>query len=68
MTLTNRAKEARDRYGELRHHSSYHDLLRDEEVQAVVITAPHRYHAEMAAEALSSSRHVLVEKPLATDY
>lgn len=48
-------------WSELRH------ALGDERVGAVVIAAPAAQHAELALEALESGRHVLVEKPLATD-
>ncbi|MCX7620279.1 MAG: Gfo/Idh/MocA family oxidoreductase [Acidimicrobiales bacterium] len=43
------------------------DVLNDEHVEAVVIAAPAALHAAMATECLRSGRHVLVEKPLATN-
>lgn len=43
----------------------FDELLAAEEVEAVVIATPATLHAEMALAALSSGRHVLVEKPLA---
>ena len=41
------------------------DLIRDPEVDAVVIATPVPTHFELAAEALRSGKHVFVEKPLA---
>jgi predicted dehydrogenase len=36
------------------------------EVDLVVLTVPHAFHAELALGALAAGRHVLVEKPMAT--
>lgn len=41
------------------------DLIRDPEIDAVVIATPVPTHFELAAEALRSGKHVFVEKPLA---
>lgn len=40
------------------------ELLMRVDVDAVVVATPHVAHAELAGEALSARRHVLVEKPL----
>src|SRR5262249_19161008 len=40
-------------------------MLRDADIEAVVIGTPHPLHAEPAAEALEAALHVLVEKPMA---
>jgi predicted dehydrogenase len=37
----------------------------DASVEAVIVTAPDRFHHALASEALGTGRHVLVEKPLA---
>jgi predicted dehydrogenase len=42
------------------------DLLDDPRIEAVVIATPAVRHAEFAMAALTSGRHVFVEKPLAT--
>lgn len=44
---------------------NYEDILKDEEIKAVVIATPAPTHAELAIKALSSGKHVFVEKPLA---
>lgn len=36
-------------------------------VDAVIVACPAKYHAQMALEALRCARHVLVEKPIASD-
>lgn len=50
---------------ELRHYSSYHDLLLDPDIQAVAITVPSGLHGPIAIEALEHGKHVIVEKPIA---
>jgi len=49
-------------------YSSYHDLLKDDEVEAVVICLPHHLHHLVTIEALQAGKHVLVEKPMALNY
>jgi predicted dehydrogenase len=41
------------------------DVLNDDEVQAVVISAPHWQHAPLSIAAAQAGKHVLVEKPMA---
>lgn len=43
-------------------------LLRDASVDAVSIVAPDVFHAPLALQALAAGRHVLCEKPLATNH
>lgn len=45
-----------------RTYENYHDLLT--EVDGVVIAVPHKYHYEIARDALDAGVHVLVEKPM----
>lgn len=42
----------------------YRDLLSRADVDAVVVTSPHAYHAEVTLAALEAGKHVLVEKPM----
>jgi predicted dehydrogenase/threonine dehydrogenase-like Zn-dependent dehydrogenase len=45
--------------------TDYTQILKDEEVDLVVITTRHNKHASMVIEALQAQKHVFVEKPLA---
>ena len=47
--------------------TDYAALLAREDVDAVVLLTPMREHAPMARAALHAGKHVLVEKPMATD-
>ena len=43
------------------------DMLADNELDGVIIATPDKLHARQAIMALSAGKHVLVEKPMATD-
>lgn len=45
--------------------TDFQQVMRDPEVQAVIIATRHHLHAAMALEALQAGKHVLLEKPLA---
>ncbi|WP_247237675.1 bi-domain-containing oxidoreductase [Telluribacter sp. SYSU D00476] len=53
------------KYGISHSTTDYHELLRDPDVDLVMITTRHNQHARMAVEALRAGKHVFVEKPLA---
>jgi predicted dehydrogenase len=46
----------------------YRELVRDRNVQAVVIAAPNYLHAEMAIEAMKAGKDVLMEKPIGLNW
>lgn len=46
--------------------SSFEDLLKRDDVQAIAIATPVKTHAPFALAALEAGKHVLVEKPLAS--
>ena len=48
-----------------RSYSDYRELLRQNDIDAVVVATPCHLHAEMAAAALNAGKHVFCEKPLA---
>jgi predicted dehydrogenase len=41
------------------------DLMRDPEIDAIVMALPPQFHAESAIKAVKAGKHVLVEKPIA---
>jgi len=45
--------------------TDYKEIIRDDNIDMVVVTTRHNLHAEIVIEALKSDKHVLVEKPLA---
>lgn len=47
-------------------YTDYKKMLKEEELDAVVVCGPNHLHAPMAIAAFKAGRHVLVEKPMAT--
>ena len=48
--------------------NDYNDLLKDKEIDAVIICVPYYLNERITADALRSGKHVLVEKPMALNY
>lgn len=44
--------------------SDYQDILKDDDIDLVIITTPHNLHKEMVMQALTHGKNVFVEKPL----
>lgn len=55
-------------FGFLRSTGNWRDLLDDPDVDAISITTPNAFHAEMAIAALEAGKHVWCEKPMAVEY
>jgi predicted dehydrogenase len=53
--------------GGIRTYSNNEALLADAELDAVFVATPNAFHAPLALLALTAGRHVLVEKPFATN-
>jgi len=49
-------------------HDSYNSIIKDPNIDAVILTTPHSLHAKHAIQALQNRKHVFVEKPMATKY
>lgn len=45
--------------------TDYKEVIRDQDVDLVIITTRHDLHAKLVVEALKNKKHVFVEKPLA---
>jgi len=55
------------RHGTARAYDSLGDLLLDPHIEAVWVASPNHLHAEHVRQALRAGKHVLAEKPLATE-
>ncbi|MES2544101.1 MAG: bi-domain-containing oxidoreductase [Bacteroidota bacterium] len=53
------------KYGFSHSTTDYKEILKDNEVDLVLITTRHNLHATMSEEALKAGKHIFVEKPLA---
>jgi predicted dehydrogenase len=61
-----RAKELANQYGG-KAYQNYEDILNDPTIDAVSVCTPNYTHATITIEALKSGKHVLCEKPIATN-
>jgi len=59
------AQEVAARFGAPHHYANYHDLLRRDDIQAVVVSTPTATHAEVIQAAAAAGKHIFSEKPLA---
>ena len=50
------------------YHNSYNSLVKDSNIDAIILTTPHSLHARHTILALKNNKHVFVEKPMATKY
>jgi predicted dehydrogenase len=48
-------------------YASYEEILFDPEIEVIHITTPNRQHRDMVIGALNAGKHVVCEKPLATN-
>ncbi len=62
-----RGREAADKHGVPEVVTDYRELLRRPDIDAVSIAVPNYLHARVALDALRAGKHVLLEKPMATN-
>ena len=55
------------KYPEITYVQDYHEILQDQEVDAVLIGTPTNLHPEMIMEAAKAEKHILCEKPIGFD-
>ncbi|MCH7493070.1 Gfo/Idh/MocA family oxidoreductase, partial [Patescibacteria group bacterium] len=60
-----KAKQASTEFNASYATSDYHDLLKDNDIDLVIITTRHDSHAQLSVDALNAGKAVLVEKPMA---
>ncbi|MCS7253796.1 MAG: Gfo/Idh/MocA family oxidoreductase [Armatimonadota bacterium] len=65
--VVERAKQRASEFDVPHALKDYRELLRMDEIDAVCICTPHALHAPIAIEALNAGKHVLCEKPMATN-
>ncbi|MCX7698516.1 MAG: Gfo/Idh/MocA family oxidoreductase [Candidatus Goldbacteria bacterium] len=62
------AKKKAEKYNIPFHYDDYKEMLEEIKPDAVVITTPHSLHAKHAIDCMKAGCHVLVEKPVATNF
>ncbi|MBK8505987.1 MAG: Gfo/Idh/MocA family oxidoreductase [Saprospiraceae bacterium] len=50
---------------QIKGYRDYHELLKDPDIDAVLISTPHHLHSKMAIDAARAGKHILLEKPFA---
>ena len=60
-----KAKKAKENFKAKRCYKDYRELLKESEVEAVIITLPHHLHCQATVESAKMRKHILVEKPMA---
>ena len=62
-----RLSQLRKLYPTLKTYNDAHSLIHDTDVDAVVIATPVSSHFDLAMQSLNAGKHVLVEKPIASN-
>lgn len=62
-----RARSLAGKYGAKNHYTDFHEMLERESIDAVEILLPHHLHVEVTVAAAEAGKHLLVEKPMATN-
>src|SRR5438105_12503310 len=64
-TVKERVEMLGTKYG-AKAYTDYKEMLKDPNVDAVVVAGPNSLHAPQSIDALNAGKHVLCEKPMAT--
>lgn len=64
-SLSGKAHEVAEQFAIAKAYDSYHELLADQEIDAVYIPLPNHLHKEWVIKAAKQKKHVLCEKPAA---
>jgi len=59
------SQEVAARYGITYHFTDYHELLKRDDIDAVVVVTPTNTHSEVIQAAAATGKHIFSEKPLA---
>src|SRR5690554_2889946 len=62
--LTDKAREWIADLGIQTVSENYQELLKDSEIQAIIICSPTNLHAQMIRESVQAGKHVFCEKPM----
>ncbi len=54
-----------EKYGIPKGYASHHELLQDDNIDAVAVILGHQLHHRLTVDACNAGKHVLVEKPMA---
>jgi predicted dehydrogenase len=60
-----KAKDRMKLWGAKKYYTDYHELLKNDEIDAVEILTPHHLHREMAIAAAEAGKHISIQKPMA---
>src|SRR5947209_131424 len=63
--VAERVAELATRHG-AKPYADYKEMLKDPNVDAIIVAGPNSLHAQQTIEALQAGKHVLCEKPMAT--
>lgn len=61
-----KAEDTAKKYcGEVKLYTDYHEMLKDETIDAIHVCTQNKYHCKITCDALNAGKHVLCEKPMA---
>lgn len=68
IAVCRRSETGRDyaKEHDIKFYSDHRELLKDKDIDAVIISSPSSFHGVQALDALKSKKHVLIDKPIAS--